>query len=402
MRAADVCVCAGPADQPLPRWRLGAHSLLPIVQGGMGVGVSAHRLAGSVARLGALGTISSVDLRHHHPDLLERAKGIAAKGCTGKGELDRLNLIALDREIRMALALAGGRGAIAVNVMKAVAEYPAYVRQSCESGAHAIVMGAGLPFDLPDLARNFPEVALVPILSDARGVSIVLRKWMRKKRVPDAIVIEHPRYAGGHLGATRLDEINDPRFDFEPVLAGIFEVMRELGIERESVPLIVAGGINSHAEVRELLTFGASAVQAGTPFAVTVEGDAHANFKKVLAGAKPADIVTFMSVAGLPARAVRTPWLANYLKREKALQSNAKADPRRCVPGLNCLTVCGLRDGIGSMGQFCIDTRLAHALKGDVSKGLFFRGSEPLPFGSEIRPVAELIDYLMTGTMPAA
>ena len=392
---------AGSTD-PLPRWRLGAHSLLPIVQGGMGVGVSAHRLAGSVARLGALGTISSVDLRHHHPDLLERAKGIAAKGCTGKGELDRLNLIALDREIRMALALAGGRGAIAVNVMKAVAEYPAYVRQSCESGAHAIVMGAGLPFDLPDLARNFPEVALVPILSDARGVSIVLRKWMRKKRVPDAIVIEHPRYAGGHLGATRLDEINDPRFDFEPVLAGIFEVMRELGIERESVPLIVAGGINSHAEVRELLTFGASAVQAGTPFAVTVEGDAHANFKKVLAGAKPADIVTFMSVAGLPARAVRTPWLANYLKREKALQSNAKADPRRCVPGLNCLTVCGLRDGIGSMGQFCIDTRLAHALKGDVSKGLFFRGSEPLPFGSEIRPVAELIDYLMTGTMPAA
>ena len=402
MRAADVCVCAGPADQPLPRWRLGAHSLLPIVQGGMGVGVSAHRLAGSVARLGALGTISSVDLRHHHPDLLERAKGIAAKGCTGKGELDRLNLIALDREIRMALALAGGRGAIAVNVMKAVAEYPAYVRQSCESGAHAIVMGAGLPFDLPDLARNFPEVALVPILSDARGVSIVLRKWMRKKRVPDAIVIEHPRYAGGHLGATRLDEINDPRFDFEPVLAGIFEVMRELGIERESVPLIVAGGINSHAEVRELLAFGASAVQAGTPFAVTVEGDAHANFKKVLADAKPADIVTFMSVAGLPARAVRTPWLANYLKREKALQSNAKADPRRCVPGLNCLTVCGLRDGIGSMGQFCIDTRLAHALKGDVSKGLFFRGSEPLPFGSGIRPVAELIDYLMTGTMPAA
>ena len=392
---------AGSTD-PLPRWRLGAHSLLPIVQGGMGVGVSAHRLAGSVARLGALGTISSVDLRHHHPDLLERAKGIAAKGCTGKGELDRLNLIALDREIRMALALAGGRGAVAVNVMKAVAEYPAYVRQSCESGAHAIVMGAGLPFDLPDLARNFPEVALVPILSDARGVSIVLRKWMRKKRVPDAIVIEHPRYAGGHLGATRLDEINDPRFDFEPVLAGIFEVMRELGIERESVPLIVAGGINSHAEVRELLAFGASAVQAGTAFAVTVEGDAHANFKKVLADAKPADIVTFMSVAGLPARAVRTPWLANYLKREKALQSNAKADPRRCVPGLNCLTVCGLRDGIGGMGQFCIDTRLAHALKGDVGKGLFFRGSEPLPFGSGIRPVAELIDYLMTGTMPAA
>ena len=369
--------------------------LLPIVQGGMGVGISAHRLAGSVARLGALGTISSVDLRHHHPDLLERAKG-----CTDRGALDKLNLVALDREVRGALEIAEGRGGVAVNVMKAVSEYPAYVRQSCESGAHAIVMGAGLPFDLPDLTHDFPDVALVPILSDARGVNIVLKKWMRKKRLPDAIVIEHPRYAGGHLGATRLEEVNDPRFDFEPVLAGVFEVMRALEIERERIPLIVAGGINSHAEVRALLALGASAVQLGTPFAVTEEGDAHANFKKVLAEAKPADIVTFMSVAGLPARAVRTPWLNNYLKHEKGLQAHAKADPRRCVPGLNCLTVCGLRDGHATMGQFCIDTRLAHALNGDVKKGLFFRGSEPLPFGAEIRPVAELIDYLMTGRMP--
>src|SRR6186713_3183180 len=118
--------------------RLGGRTLLPIVQGGMGVGVSAHRLAGTVAGLGAVGTISSVDLRHHHPDLLERAQG-----CTDKDELDKLNLIALDREVRMALELAAGRGALAVNVMKAVSQYPAYVRQSCESGAHAIVMGAG-------------------------------------------------------------------------------------------------------------------------------------------------------------------------------------------------------------------------------------------------------------------
>jgi len=370
---------------------------LPIVQGGMGVGISAHRLAGTVAGLGAVGTISSVDLRHHHPDLLERAQG-----CTDKDQLDKLNLIALDREVRMALKLAAGYGALAVNVMKAVSQYPAYVRQSCESGAHAIVMGAGLPFDLPELTQDFPDVALVPILSDVRGTGIVLKKWLRKKRLPDAIVIEHPRYAGGHLGATRPEDIDDPRFDFEPVLAGIFELLRDLGIERERIPLIMAGGIKTHDEVRALLSLGASAVQIGTPFAVTVEGDAHPNFKKVLADAQPADIVTFMSVAGLPARAVLTPWLKNYLRREKALQSHAKADPARCVPGLNCLSVCGLRDGIGSIGQFCIDTRLAYALKGDVKKGLFFRGSERLPFGAEIRPVAELIDYFLTGKMPAA
>ena len=384
------------AANALPRWQLRSRTLLPVVQGGMGVGISAHRLAGTVARAGALGTISSVDLRHHHPDLLERAKG-----CADKDELDRLNLVALDREIRMALEIADGRGAVAVNVMKAVSQYPAYVRQSCASGAHAIVMGAGLPFDLPDLTQDFPDVALVPILSDVRGVSIVLRKWLRKKRLPDAVVIEHPRYAGGHLGATRPDEINDPRFDFQTVLAGICELLRELGLERERIPLIVAGGIKSHAEVRALIALGAAAVQIGTPFAVTLEGDAHPNFKKVLADARPEDIVTFMSVAGLPARAVLTPWLKNYLRREIALQSHAKADAARCVPGLNCLTVCGLRDGIGGIGQFCIDTRLAYALKGDVKKGLFFRGSERLPFGSQIRPVADLLDYLLTGRMPA-
>jgi nitronate monooxygenase len=250
------------------------------------------------------------------------------------------------------------------------------------------------------MTKHFPDVALVPILSDVRGIAIVLKKWLRKNRLPDAIVIEHPRYAGGHLGATRPEELGDPRFDFAPVLEGVFELMRELGIERERVPLIPAGGINTHEKLRGLIALGAAAAQIGTPFAVTAEGDAHVNFKKVLAEARPEDIVTFMSVAGLPARAVLTPWLRNYLRREKSLQSHAKADPRRCVPGLECLTVCGLRDGIASIGQFCIDTRLAFALKGDVKKGLFFRGSESVPFGAAIRPAADLIRYLLTGAMP--
>ena len=386
---------SNPTASRLPCWSLRGRSLLPIVQGGMGIGVSAHRLAGAVASLGALGTISSVELRHHHPDLLERARE-----CRDQDILDGLNRTALDREIRMALAIAGGRGAVAVNIMKAVSAHAQYVRQSCESGAHAIVMGAGLPLDLPDLIRDFPDVALIPILSDARGIGIVLKKWLRKNRLPDAIVIEHPRYAGGHLGATRAEDIADPRFDFEPVLSAVFELFRELGIERARIPLIPAGGIDSHEKVRALLELGAAAVQIGTPFAVTAEGDAHPNFKKVLAEARPEDIVTFMSVAGLPARAVLTPWLKNYLRREKALQSHAKADPRRCVPGIKCLSVCGLRDGIASIGQFCIDTRLALALAGDVNKGLFFRGSERVPFGTSIRPAAELIQYFLTGAMP--
>jgi nitronate monooxygenase len=382
---------------PLPDWTLRGRTLRPIVQGGMGVGVSAHSLAGTVARHGALGTLSSVELRQHHPDLLAQCADVR-----DKETLDRINLVALDREVRSAVALSGGRGAVAVNVMKAVRAHAGHVRQACESGAHAIVMGAGLPLDLPELTAGFPDVALLPILSEPRGVSIVLRKWMRKNRLPDAIVLEHPGFAGGHLGATRLSEVRDERFDFSRVLDGVFAVFAELGLERGRIPLIVGGGVHTHEQVRALLARGASAVQVGTPFAVTQEGDAHAEFKRVLAEAGPEDIVTFMSVAGLPARAVLTPWLRRYLGREKALQSHAKADPRRCVPGLQCLTVCGLRDGIAPAGQFCIATRLGLALHGDVKKGLFFRGSEPLPFGRAIRPVAELLSYLLTGEREAA
>ncbi|HQS81638.1 MAG TPA: nitronate monooxygenase family protein [Thiobacillus sp.] len=375
-----------------------SRSLLPIVQGGMGIGISAHRLAGAVARAGAVGTIASIDLRHHHTDLSEQAKH-----CRDKDELNRLNLIALDREIKTALDMASDRGLVAVNVMKAVDEYPAIVRQACASGAQAIVMGAGLPLDLPELAEGYPDVALIPILSDARGVAIVLKKWARLKksgggrRLPDAIVIEHPLYAGGHLGAPNPADLTLAKFDFAEVLPGIFKLFDDMGIARGQIPVIVGGGINSHEKMLGALALGASAVQLGTPFAVTEEGDAHPNFKRVLAEARPEDIVTFMSVAGLPARAVNTPWLANYLKREPKLQAVAKADPKRCAIGLHCLTQCGLRDGLEKAGQFCIDSQLVAALKGDVNKGLFFRGSEPLPFGSDIRPVQDLIDYLLTG-----
>jgi nitronate monooxygenase len=373
----------------LPLLTLKGRKLLPIVQGGMGVGVSAHRLAGAVASLNAVGTISSVDLRRHHADLM------AATGKSrDKAAIRQANLTALDREIRAALGIAQGRGMVAVNIMRAVSQYADYVRQSCESGAQAIVVGAGLPLDLPELAAAHPEVALIPILSDARGVGIVLRKWLRKNRLPDAIVLEHPKHAGGHLGAARPEALDDPRFEFARVLEEVFALFRELSIESERIPLIPAGGIATPQQVRELLALGAAAVQIGTPFAVAEEGDAHPNFKRVLAEAKPEDIVVFMSVAGLPARAVRTPWLERYLARLTQLQAHA-GKRSQCTLAWDCLEVCGLRDGKAQMGQFCIDQRLAFALAGDVNRGLFFRGAGPLPFGSQIRPVRDLIEFLL-------
>ena len=369
--------------------RLGCKETRPLVQGGMGVGVSAHRLAGAVAREGCIGTISSIDLRRHHEDLM-RSLGRTRD----RQAIEQANLVALDREIGAARELAAGEGLIAVNVMRAVSQYAEYVVQSCKSGADAIVAGAGLALDLPELTERWPEVALVPIVSEARAAALIARRWLRRKRAPDAFVVEHPRFAGGHLGAARLDEVEDPRFDFARVLPEIRAALHSLGLDADRIPLIAAGGINSPERVGQALDAGAAAVQVGTPFAVSEEGDAHPHFKRVLAQAGREDIVVFMSVAGLPARAVRTPWLDRYLDKEAVLQRRAR-QRRECTLGWDCLQQCGLRDGLARAGQFCIDHHLAAALRGDVERGLFFRGSESLPFGAEIRPVRDLVGHLL-------
>ena len=381
----------------LATFNFGGRTLLPIVQGGMGVGISAHRLAGSVAALGAVGTISSVDLRRHHPDLMERTRGLApgaAATLAAKLAINEANLEALEREIRAARTLSGGRGLLAINVMRAVSEYGPSVTRALECGIDAVVVGAGLPLDLPELAQDHPAALLVPILSDARGVQLVVRKWERKKRLPDAIVIEHPRLAGGHLGAAKVADLNDPRFEFENVIPQSIEFLRAAGIEGK-VPLIAAGGIRCFEDIARMQALGAAAVQLGTPFAVTLECDAHAEFKRVLAQAREEDMVEFTSVAGLPARAVLTPWLQSYLSAEAKLKSVAHVKPR-CTLAFDCLAQCGLRDGLAGWGQFCIDKQLGAALRGDVKKGLFFRGVGALPFGQDIRTVRELMLRLMT------
>ena len=374
----------------LPLFNLNGKTLLPIVQGGMGVGVSAHRLAGTVASLGAMGTISSVDLRRHHADLMAQTGR-----SRDKADIDKANLIALEREIKAAQQLSNGNGMVAVNVMKAVSEYASYIRHACANGIDAVVVGAGLPMDLPELTADFPKVALIPILSDARGIALILKKWMRKNRLPSAIIIENPRYAAGHLGAAKPEDVTLPQFGFKTVLEDTLQLFKELQIESEKIPLITAGGVYQHEQAVQLISQGASAIQLGTAFAVTTEGDAHDNFKRVLVDAKAEDIVTFMSVAGLPARAVNTPWLANYLSKVDKLQDKAKV--QECTVGFDCLSYCGLRDGNAKAGQFCIDTRLGFALEGDVKRGLFFRSAEPLPFGNQIRSVKELMNAMLNG-----
>jgi nitronate monooxygenase len=379
--------------------RIRGKSLLPIVQGGMGVGVSASGLASAVAQLGGMGTISSVDLRRRHPDLMALTAHLD-KEADARERIDNANLIALEREIRSARAASQGQGWIAVNVMKALSAYEAYVRQALTSGANALVVGAGLPLDLPELAREHPEVALIPILSDARGVQLLVRKWEKKGRLPDAIVIENPRLAGGHLGAAKVADLGDARFDFEVVIPQVREFFKQAGYEQD-IPLIAAGGIDSHADILRLQGLGAAGVQLGTAFAVTKECDAADVFKRILAQATPQDIVEFTSVAGLPARAVRTPWLDKYLRILPILQE--RAHPKaKCNMSFDCLQTCGLRDGISGIGQFCIDQQLGHAMDGDAERGLFFRGAGRLPFGEQIRGVADLMRHLLTPVPLAA
>lgn len=173
-----------------------------------------------------------------------------------------------------------------------------------------------------------------------------------------------------------------------------------MGIESQ-VPLIAAGGIRTHSDIARLQSMGAAAVQLGTPFAVTEECDAHPEFKRVLATATDEDTVEFVSVAGLPARAVASIWMKNYLGLEPKLKAIAHSKSR-CTKKFDCLAQCGLRDGLADWGQFCIDNQLAAALRGDIKKGLFFRGTGALPFGSSIRSVRDLLQRMLTPAQPAA
>lgn len=377
----------------LETMKLGSRHVLPIVQGGMSVGVSASRLAGSVAACGGVGTIASIDLRQHHRDLMERTRWMPP-GPHAKRAIDVANLEALDREIRAARCLSKGRGVLAVNVMRAMGAYTEHVRRALEAGIDAVAVGAGLPLNLPELAADFPRALLVPILSDARGVRVIIKHWERRQRLPGAIVIEHPRWASGHLGVHRAKDAGDPRFDFERVIPEALAFLRSAGLENE-VPLIAAGGVRSREDIARLQALGAAGVQLSTPFAVTAEGDAHPDFKRVLAQADVADIVEFISSTGLAARAVLTPWLKSYLSVEPRLQAVAHTKPR-CAKSFDCLAQCGLRDGKAEWGQFCLDYQLSAAMHGDVKKGLFFRGAGALPFGSEIRPVRDLMEKLLT------
>ena len=322
----------------------------PLIQGGMGVGISGAGLAGSVAKCGAVGTIASVGLCHNSPLF-----------SVAKHNYFEANAIVIKETLAKARELAGADGVLAVNCMVALTDYDTQVRAAAEGGANIIISGAGLPLRLPDYTKDFPDVALVPIVSSAKAASLIVRHWEKKYgRTPDAFVVEEPATAGGHLGATTMEQVYDPALSLG---VAVPEVVKYVAEEMHSdVPVIAAGGIWDRSDLERVFALGAKGVQMGTRFACTEEGDASPRFKQAYIDATADDVVLIHSPAGLPGRAIKNPFVAGYLE--------GHVESKPCMA--NCLTHCRYRK---TRETFCIAAALVDAFNGDWENGLFFCGS---------------------------
>lgn len=326
---------------------LAGHLLaVPILQGGMGVGVSLGGLAGAVAACGGMGCISTADTGFREPDFLKKPFDA--------------NLRALKKEIRRAKELAHGAGMIAVNAMVATRQYAQAVQAAAEAGADAIISGAGLPLDLPGLISR-SDVALAPIVSSARAARLICRIWARHyHRAPDFIVIEGCR-AGGHLGFAEQDLLDGACLSLDEILPEVLAVVRPYAEEAgREIPVFVAGGIYTGGDMAHFTAQGAAGVQMATRFIATYECDASQGYKDVLIAAKEEDIRIIHSPVGMPGRALATPLV-------KQLEAGLRLPPRHCSA---CIKTC-----VPSQISYCITHALIQAVEGNVEEGLFFCGA---------------------------
>lgn len=324
---------------------------LPILQGGMGVGVSLDGLAGAVAECGGMGTISSAMCGFREPDFARDPRGA--------------NLRALERQVRRAKEKAKGFGLVAVNVMVATAQYADSVKTALRAGADAIVCGAGLPKDLPKLAAEVPEsnAALAPIVSSGRAATLLCKLWERSGRIPDFMVLEGP-LAGGHLGFSpeeakkvRAGEPNPLSRLLEEVLEALRPFQEKYG---RDIPVFVAGGVKDGREMAAYMKQGAAGAQFATRFIPTEECDARPAYKQALIDAKTEDISIVQSPVGMPGRALRSPLI-------QRVEAGTQPRPQTCM---RCLTVCN-----PTKAPYCISRALMAAVDGDWENGLFFCGA---------------------------
>lgn len=354
---------------PLPSLTIGnLTARLPIIQGGMGVGISLHRLAAAVAAEGGIGVIAGAMIGMREHDIV-------------KNPIEA-NRRALENEIAKARALTNG--IIGVNIMVVLTDFASLVRTSIANRADIIFSGSALPMDLPkhllDMCQEKKEefqTKLVPIISSARAATVICKKWMsRFGYLPDAFVVEGPK-AGGHLGF-KPEDIDNAAFALEKVIPEVVAAVKPFeDASGKPIPVIAAGGVYTGQDIRQFLDLGAAGVQMGTRFVATEECDADIRFKQAFVDAKEEDITIIRSPVGLPGRAIRGRFI-------EALEEGKKNF--RCA--FHCISTCD-----PEKSPYCIASALLNAMKGNLDRGFAFTGVNGFRINT-ITTVKELLQSL--------
>lgn len=344
-------------------------SPVPIVQGGMGVGISLSGLASAVANSGGIGVIAGAMIGMREPDIAVNPL--------------EANLRALRAEIARARTMT--QGIIGVNIMVALTTFAEMVRTSIEQRVDIIFSGAGLPLDMPrhlletceQKKENF-KTKLVPIVSSARATAIISKKWLsRFDYLPDAVVVEGPK-AGGHLGF-KAEDLDNPQHSLEQLVPAVVETVKFFEDKKgRAIPVIAAGGIYSGADIKRFLDLGASGVQMGTRFVATHECDADERFKQSYIRAAEGDVTIIKSPVGMPGRAILNKFIED-------MREGAKK-PFKCV--FKCVSTCEQEKT-----PYCIAAALLNAMRGNLEKGFAFCGANVARING-ILSVRELMDSL--------
>ena len=340
-------------------------SKYPIIQGGMGVGISMHKLAGNVSKEGGIGIISTADIGYQEEDFYKNP--MAA------------NLRAIGKEIKMAREIAGEDKILGVNIMVALKNYADIVKECVKQKIDLIISGAGIPKELPDYVKG-TKTKIAPIVSSLRCCKLIVKHWMNKYNyVPDMIVIEGPE-AGGHLGFKQGELLDENKPKLEDITVEVVNYIKE--VEKETgkeIPVIAAGGIWDGKDIKKFMDLGASGVQMATRFVATDECDASIEFKNAYVNAKKEDIKIIKSPVGMPGRAIYN----NFIK----LTESGKSKIERCY---NCIKTCDVKTT-----PYCITKALINAAKGNMKDALVFCGSNVDKI-KEIVPVRVLMKELVS------
>jgi nitronate monooxygenase len=343
---------------------------LPLIQGGMGVGVSLSGLAAAVANQGGIGVIATAGIGMLEPDFA--------------GDFLAANIRALKQEIKKARKMT--QGIIGVNIMVALSNFADMARTAIEEGVDVIFSGAGLPLNLPQFLAGSRKTKLVPIVSSAWAAGIIFKKWIGKySYVPDAVVVEGP-LAGGHLGF-KAEQITSQEYALENLIP---QVIAEVsGFEKQyqkSIPVIAAGGIYTGADIHKFMRLGAAGVQMATRFITTDECDAAVEFKETFLDLKREDLVIIKSPLGLLGRAIKNKFITDV--------AQGKKQPFRCP--YHCITTCDYQKS-----PYCIALALINACRGKLKQGFVFSGANGYR-NTEIVSVKNLIAALLDEYVHAA